>query len=365
MTQHLLKSSRYRDLTTYEIAEMTEEEVFWFFVDMRWGARHKIICPHCGAIDKHFFRKTRKQWRCKHCDGYFSLMHSTIFENTKLRLKKILMGLTIFITTPYSISKHTLSNTLNVQTKTAHVFIGKLREVLYGMRPQRKLSGLIQIDGGHFGGRPRHGRIRRKHEPSDIAKHTEWMLTRKGKRPSMQPPATGRANWARKQKNRRVVMVLREVDSTPGIGGVRTVIAINKTENESCAVGLVKKYVEPGSTIMTDENKAYFSFEKLGYKHLTVEHAVEFSTHDGVNDNHAESYFSRLRHYALSIGKRIEPKYLADIAVEMAWREDVRRNTLKEKMEILLGGIFNHGRSLWWTGYWQGHHRLEELSFII
>ena len=365
MAQHFLKSARYRDLTVYDISNMTEEESYWYFVVMRWGSKDKAVCPHCGVIDKHYYRRTRKQWRCKHCDGYFSVTKGTVFENKKLKFKQILLGLMEFISVHYSVSKHELAAKMDVQIKTAHVFIGKIREVIYKFQPQIQLSGTVQIDGGHFGGRPRHGRVRRKHNPEDVAVHAEWMLTRKGKKPSMQPPATGKANWLRRIKNRRVVMVLRELYPEPRRGACRTIVAVCNSENEKCAVGLVEKYVKPGTFIMTDENSAYSSFESLGkgYTHKTVEHAVEFSTVDGINDNQAESYFSRLRHYALSVGKRIEPKYLADIATEMAWREDVRRNTLKEKMHFLLGGALKHGLSIWWTGYWQGHHRRDEIAF--
>jgi transposase-like protein len=342
---------------------MTEDDAFWKFVEMRWGSKEIAICPHCGVIDKHYFRSTRKQWRCKHCDGYFSVITKTSFENTKLSFKKILLGMMEFISAHYGISTHQLSSRMDVQVKTAHVFVGRIREIIYRDQPTIQLSGMVQIDGGHFGGRPRHGRVRRKHAPDDVAAHTEWMLTRKGKRPSTQPPSTGKANWLRRLKNRRVVMVLRELYPTPGSGASKTIVAISNTENEKTAVAMVKKYVRPGTVIMSDENKAYASFNDLGYIHKTVEHAVEFSTIDGINDNQAESYFSRLRHYALSIGKRIQPKYLADIASEMAWREDVRRNTLGEKLIMLFNGLCRHGISKWWTGYWQGHHRQDERMF--
>lgn len=122
----------------------------------------------------------------------------------------------------------------------------------------------------------------------------------------------------------------------------------------------VTSYITPGSTIMTDENPAYNRLSSW-FTHRAVEHAVEFSTLDGVNDNQAESYYSRLRRYVLGVSHRIEPKYLADIAIEMAWREDMRRRTEKEKLSNLLHALFSNGLSKWWRGYWQGYHRPGEL----
>lgn len=78
-----------------------------------------------------------------------------------------------------------------------------------------------------------------------------------------------------------------------------------------------------GSKIMTDECNAYTRLN-ANYEHEVVNHQIEYSTIDGVNENQAESYFSRLRRYVFGIAHNSRPKYLADIAWEMAWREDVR-----------------------------------------
>lgn len=359
MAQHFLKSAKLRDVTLNDIAFMSEEEAFWFFVETRWGSRDNVCCPHCGSIHSHYFRKHRKQWHCKDCDGYFSVTTGTPFQDHKLSFKRILMGMIIFIAGANSVSLHQLSRLLKVQVKTAQAFVGKIREILHGIHAPQKLSGLVQIDGGYFGGRPRQGRVRRRNSPEQIAAHVE--AKKNGKITSNKPPRSkmGRMNWLKRQK-RRVVMVLRELHPEPYMGARRTIVAICKSENELDAIELARHYVTAGSLIMTDENPAYNKLSSW-YTHKTVQHAVEFSTIDGVNDNQAESYYSRLRRYVLGVGLRIEPKYLMDIAVEMAWREDMRRKTEGEKLRGMLGATFKHGLSEWWRGYWQGHHREGEL----
>jgi hypothetical protein len=231
-----------------------------------------------------------------------------------------------------------------------------------GVHAQDKLQEWIQIDGGYFGGRPRQGRLRRKQKPEDVAAYVQAKLT--GKINSNKPPRSkiGRANWLRRQK-RRVVMVLREIYPEPGMGASKTIIAITRSENDRDATDLARTYVTDKSLIMTDENPAYDRLSSW-YTHKTVQHSLEYSTIDGVNDNQAESYFSRLRRYVLGVSHRIEPKYLMDIAVEMAWREDMRRETQGVKLESILKGCFQHGLSKWWRGYWQGFHREGELLWI-
>lgn len=54
-------------------------------------------------------------------------------------------------------------------------------------------------------------------------------------------------------------------------------------------------------------------------------------------------------------------KYLADYAVENAWREDTRRLSTGKKLRYLLRVAMGVGLSLWWRGYRQGKHRTFEM----
>lgn len=51
---------------------------------------------------------------------------------------------------------------------------------------------------------------------------------------------------------------------------------------------LIKKYVEPGSTIYHDDFKTYQNLDKEGYKHGVVNHSEEFMSEDGVCTNTIE-----------------------------------------------------------------------------
>lgn len=354
-----MKSAKCRDFTVNDVAFMSEEDAFEFFIQLRWGSRDQAVCPHCGSIHRHYYRKKQKQWRCRDCDDYFSVTTQTPLAYHKLGFKRILLGMMEYISSANGISNHALSRKMDVQQKTAQAFVGKMREVLCRIQSTDKLSGLVQIDGGYFGGRPRNGRVRRRNTPEQIAEHVQAKLN--GKIRSNQPPRSkiGILNWKRRQK-RRVVMVLRELYPEPGRGARRTIVHVCKSENELDAISLARHYVMDGASIMTDENPAYNRLSSW-YKHETVQHSIEFSTIDGVNDNQAESYFSRLRRYVLGVSLRVEPKYLHDIATEMAWREDMRRETEGEKLRCLLTGFFKHGLSMWWRGYWQKRYRKGEL----
>lgn len=359
MAQHILKSSRLRDITAWDVSNLTEDDAFRLFCKYRWQSEVTQTCLHCGVIDSHYVRKSRREWRCKHCHECFSATKGTPFEDRKLPFKKIIFGLMLFLQTPAGISHHLLARNLDVQVKTAQVLVGKIREAIFFDRQQIDLmAGTVQIDGGHFGGRPRNGRIRRKSNDKDREAYVQAKLAGDPAAKKFRNRIS-KDNFRRRQ-NRRVVMVLRELFPEKGKGAYRTVTAISQSEDERTAILLARTYIQPDSVVMSDENAAYNKFSAY-FDHQTVEHAVEFSTVDGVNDNQAESYFSRLRQYAKGIAKRIQPKYLADIAAEMAWREDVRRWTELQKLENLLSACFKRGLSRWWRGYWQGYHRQGEI----
>lgn len=359
LAQHFLKSAALRDFTAYDAACMSEVEAMEHLIKIRWGDRDHAVCPHCGGVHRHYYIKTRKQWRCKYCNGYFSVTTGTVFEDHKMGFKKILLGLMEYIASANGASHHKLCRIMDVQVKTAHAFVGKLREGLWRIQHQDQLKGVVQIDGGHFGGRPRHGRIRTKRK-EDVTDHVVNQL--RGKKKASPRKGKSRANWQRFKK-RRVVMTIRELYPEKGMGACKTIVAVCSSENESDAIQLARRYIVPGSVVMTDENPAYNQLS-IWYDHRTVQHAVEFSTIDGINDNQAESYFSRLRRYVLGVSHRIEPKYMGDAAIEMAWREDVRRKSEGEKLKLLLKATFR-GNSEWWRGYWQGLHRQGELSWAV
>jgi hypothetical protein len=249
-----------------------------------------------------------------------------------------------------------LSALLGVNHKTAWLLQSKIREGILRTRDESKLRGMIHMDGGYFGGKRRHGRIR-KYKTSHRA--IEAKIASKGKeKPPLNP--TQRRNWARRIKSRRLIYVIREVSPVPEVGATRTIVTIGRSESEGDVRKLANRFIEKGSTVWTDEHKAYKQLSK-DYIHKSVEHSKEFMSDDGVHNNQAESFFSRLRRSEYGTYHGHRPQYMLDYANEAAWREDMRTEPLKEQVETLLQRIFLAGESAWWRGYYQGRRRKDEL----
>lgn len=308
-------------------------------------------CPNCAVIDTHYFRSARRQWRCKHCDVSFSCTTGTAFQDRKLPFKKMLMAIVFFVSGAKGIAAMQLSRILNVQIKTAFVLAGKLREALARSADQTPLRDTVEADGGYFGGRPRKSRNKHKPTPEQIEKQVRAKIAfANGTGPRPRPSMT-KSNVERRKK-RRVVLVLRQDSGLEGHGAVRTIVAVLKAGTADEVTPVIEENVIKGALMMTDENAAYIRLN-ANYEHEVVNHSQTYSTVDGVNENQAESLFSRVRRYYLGISHKCEPKYLADIVWEMAWREDVRRKTEGTKLAHLLKTTWANGRSIKWRGYWQ------------
>lgn len=59
---------------------------------------------------------------------------------------------------------------------------------------------------------------------------------------------------------------------------------------------IIKKYILPGTTILSDCWKAYSSIESEGYKHLTENHSIEFKNKEtGACTNTIESTWNAVK----------------------------------------------------------------------
>jgi transposase-like protein len=61
-----------------------------------WLERHLhpdgFACPHCGSTKRRLFRQQRfPAYRCRDCDGYYTLLTGTAFEKTRQRPSSVVL----------------------------------------------------------------------------------------------------------------------------------------------------------------------------------------------------------------------------------------------------------------------------------
>ncbi|CAN7951070.1 unnamed protein product, partial [Ixodes pacificus] len=88
--------------------------------------------------------------------------------------------------------------------------------------------------------------------------------------------------------------------------GLQAIVCEDNKRDKAELLKLIKRHVLPGTTIMTDEWKAYSSLPQLGFQHLTVNHSLYFvDPATWANTQTIESTWRSLkRHHAHSGGTR-------------------------------------------------------------
>ncbi|HWV19321.1 MAG TPA: IS1595 family transposase [Rhodocyclaceae bacterium] len=363
MAQHFLLSAKARDFDREEIDSLNELGAIQYLAKYRWPDG-KQKCPACRSESRHKFRKHRLRWCCNKCSREFSVTSGTVFQDRKMPVKKLLQAIFTYSRVAKGNPALALCGEVKISYVTAWLLCSKLREVLLKTSNPCQLSGLVHVDGGYFGGKPRSINNHGITSPEGIAaavKHKYGGAQTQGKRRYRNLKAGGAENERKRNEMRRLIYVFRQVDEHGGTGAMRTIVAVvhRATEVESDASQLVQKYVALGSTVMTDESSAYRRLNDLGYKHFAVTHKKQWRTVEGVNNNQAESFFARMRRAEYGVFHRYTPTYLKDYANEFAWREDSRRKSYRERYEDLLFRIFLVGRSQWFRGYHQENYYIK------
>ena len=119
---------------------------------LRWP--YGIICQHCGSSEKIHTYKSRMIYKCGECGKQFSVRKGTIFEESRLPLRKWFAASWLLTESRKGISSCQLAREIGVTQKTAWFMLGRLREVAVSMSSLGgPLDGTIETDETYLGGK--------------------------------------------------------------------------------------------------------------------------------------------------------------------------------------------------------------------
>ena len=132
-----------------------EEICRQFLKEQRWGS--VVVCPYCGSV--HVYAcGDGKRFKCDGCGNKFSVLVGTIFENTKLPLRKWFMAMYLLSSHKKGVSSHQIARDIEVTQKTAWFMLHKIRTLL-GQDDNVTLADEVECDEAYMGGREKN-----KHE---------------------------------------------------------------------------------------------------------------------------------------------------------------------------------------------------------
>ena len=81
----------------------TEDKYKAAIAQERWGDG-AVVCPYCGC--SHTYMTKEGRFICKECSKHFSVTVGTIFENTKVSLRKWFLAMYKVASTKKGVSSH-------------------------------------------------------------------------------------------------------------------------------------------------------------------------------------------------------------------------------------------------------------------
>ena len=149
MAQNKVQFQKGLSLPSFMDLYGTEEQCFTALFNWRWP--NGFICQDCGC-NKSCCLTTRKLQQCNGCHRQISITAGTIFNSTKLSLKKWFLGMYFMTQDKKGVSALELKRLLGISYPAAWRMKQKLMQVMLEREEDKVLSGRIEIDDAYLGG---------------------------------------------------------------------------------------------------------------------------------------------------------------------------------------------------------------------
>ena len=122
---------------------------------------HGTSCRHCGHPKTYEYKKGKRNlFKCLKCQKQFTLKISTIFEKSRLPLKKWFMAMYLLNENSKGISSKTLAKQIGVTQKTAWFMYHRVRETY--KQNSVGFSVIVEVDETFVGGKEKNKHASKK-----------------------------------------------------------------------------------------------------------------------------------------------------------------------------------------------------------
>lgn len=276
----------------------TEQAAIDHFTAIRW--KDGEFCPLCGSVRAIFHFSDGKTHKCADCRQRFSIKVGTVFEGTKIPLRKWLAAVWLITSHKKGIASTQLARDIAVTQKTAWFMLHRLRHAARTRSFNVPLAGEVEVDETYFGGKA-------------VNRH-------KGK--SDGPGTSGK---------------------TAVVGAVSRngeVIArvVERTDTATLDAFVHENVSTDATLVSTDEHSGYRHLGR-SYVHGVVRHSAGQYVVGSVHTNTIEGYWSLLKRQIYGIHHWVSPKHLNRYVVESAWRYTRRDSTEGGRVTEFLSSV--------------------------
>ena len=273
-----------------------EQSAIDHFTAIRW--KDGAFCPHCGSTKVYHFSDARTH-KCGDCRKRFSIKVGTIFEDSKIELRKWFMAIWLITSHKKGIASTQLAKDIGVTQKTAWFMTHRLRHATQTQSFNRPLDGEVEADETFIGGKEKN-------------KHA-WQRT------------------GGKQGGAGKVAVLGMLERE---GELRTGITPSLSARD--VQSAIRENVAPGTALMTDEHGAFVGLGDTYYHHRVNHSAGEYVRDFCLHTNGIESVWALFSRQLVGTHHYLSPKHLSRYLGEMTWRFNLRSIGEGERVNALL-----------------------------
>ncbi|AYM99638.1 IS1595 family transposase [Chryseobacterium sp. 3008163] len=277
----------------------TEEKCIEHLEQMRWGGI--IVSPFDSSSAVYKCKGDR--YRCKNTGKYFNVKTGSMFENTKISLRKWFLAIWLVTSHKKGISSIQLSKDIDVTQKTAWFVLQRIR-ACFGIENNNELEGIVECDETFIGGK-------NKNRHKDKKVHN---------------------SQGRSFKDKTPVMGMLQRD------GKMNAFVVPDTKRISIQP-LICRLVNPETTILiSDEWHGYTGLNKY-YDHKIIDHSKKeyVSLQDSnIHTNNIEGSWNILKKSVSGMYNHVSRKHLQKYVDEFVYRFNLRKTPDNEKFKHLL-----------------------------
>lgn len=272
-----------------------EQSCIDFYEKIRWGGN--VVSPFDPTSKVYKCKNNR--YKCKNTGKVFNVRTGTLFDNTKVPLRKWFIAMYMEANHKRGISSCQLARDIGVCQKTAWHMLRRIREC-FKEDENFMLSNEVEIDETFVGGKNKN-----RHRDKKVEK------------------STGRCH-----KDKTPVFGMLQRDG-------KVIAKVVSDTKAKTLLPIIYKHIEKGSTIYSDEWMAYAKLY-LNYHHEIVDHGHGIYAVGNNTTNRMEGMWSHLKRAIIGTHYHVSRKYLQLYVDAECFRYNERNISQFSRFNLLL-----------------------------